>query len=424
MKKLLYTTLLIIFAAIITSCDTMDKKNPEDNKPLSFPTMKYCNPDMLKSDKSFICIQRQQGVDLIETNIKFDTDSFTLNNQAKAVLNKLYAYLKLTGTTRFTIKGYAGKIDSDLITDKKLLTEHNIRLSRNRAISVREYLVKKGLEPDEGIQPADGMKIEALGYQDPIAPNDSSASRAINQRVEISIESKLVEQIDNIEQNLKHLRPAEYTKFFSNVYLLNGNQLEDTSEIYDSREKRPVLGSNFTIFANKQYPAKDDNSNFFIVSKPKPISNYNDDQKVFKLGTALYKFTYQGITALQTKNMNREASVGDYVIPDDIVSEKLPDETFRVHDRVIANVMEDVMNTNTFSSSYNSILLNKGSSDGLKVGTEMTLYEPATRTDGFPIPPKYIGYGFIYRESDHYSIMLVVNSLQEITDSSMATTTL
>ncbi|MED7787748.1 OmpA family protein [Francisella sp. 19X1-34] len=421
MKKLLCIVLLAIFASLVTSCDTMGKK---DNKPLSFPTLKYCTSEMLKSDKSFICIQRQKGPDLIETNIKFDTDSFTLNNQAKAVLNKLFAYLKLTNTTRFTIKGYAGKIDSNLISDKNLLTEHNIRLSKNRAISVREYLVKKGLEPDEGIEPADGIKIEALGYQDPIAPNDSSANRALNQRVEISIESKLVEQIDNIEHNLKHLRPADYTNFFSNVYLLNDNQLKDTAEIYDSREKRPVLGPNFTIFANKQYTAKQDNSNFIIVSKPKLIANFNDDQKVYKLGTAIYKFTFNGITALQTKNMSREASVGDYVIPNDIVSEKLPDKTFRVEDKITANVMEDVLNTNTFSSSYNSAVLNKGSSDGLKLGTEMILYEPATRVDGFPVPPKYIGYGFVYRQSDHYSIMLVVNSLQEITNDTMATTTL
>lgn len=122
--------------------------------------------------------------------------------------------------------------------------------------------------------------------------------------------------------------------------------------------------------------------------------------------------------------MSREASVGDYVIPNDIVSEKLPKETFKVHDKVTANVMEDVINTNTFSSSYNSVVLNKGSSDGLKPGTEMILYEPATRTDGFPVPPRYIGYGFIYRQSEHYSIMLVVNSLQEISSDAMATTTL
>ncbi|MDE5014909.1 OmpA family protein, partial [Francisella tularensis subsp. holarctica] len=77
--------------------------------------------------------------------------------------------------------------------------------------------------------------------------------------------------------------------------------------------------------------------------------------------------------------------------------------------------LEDVMNTNTFSSSYNSILLNKVAADGLKVGAQVILYEPETREDGFPVPPKYIGYGFIYRESQQYSRALIVNSLQEIT---------
>lgn len=123
-------------------------------------------------------------------------------------------------------------------------------------------------------------------------------------------------------------------------------------------------------------------------------------------------------------NLNREASVGDYVIPNEIVSQKLPEQTFKMKSKITANVLEDVMNTNTFSSSYNSVLLNKGSADGLKVGAEMILYEPETRTDGFPVPPKYIGYGFIYRESRHYSIALIVNSLQEITSESMATTIL
>lgn len=92
--------------------------------------------------------------------------------------------------------------------------------------------------------------------------------------------------------------------------------------------------------------------------------------------------------------------------------------------KITANVLEDVMNTNTFSSSYNSILLNKGATDGLKLGAEVILYEPESRTDGFPIAPKYIGYGFIYRESNNYSIAMIVNSLQEITSNSMATTRL
>ena len=92
--------------------------------------------------------------------------------------------------------------------------------------------------------------------------------------------------------------------------------------------------------------------------------------------------------------------------------------------KITANVMEDVMNTNNFSSTYNSILINKGYADGLKLGAEMLLYEPESRTDGFAVPPKFTGYGFVYRQSDHYTIVLILNSLQEITSKSMATTIL
>lgn len=418
MKKLLSIGAILILVLAITSCETFTgSENPSDEN-LSFPTLEPCTKKLIESNQSFICLKEQQGPDLIQTNIKFDADSYNLNDQAKQILNKLYAYLKLTDTTTFTIRGYAGKVESKLLTDKHILTEYNIRLSQNRAESVEEYLVRRGLDKNNGII------IKALGYQDPIAPNDTSSNRAINQRVEITLKSRLIEQIDNIEQNLKHVRPADYTKFFSNVYLLNGNEVDNVSRIYDSSEKRPVLSIDFKIFADKEYPQSVDNKNFIIISEPKPLSSFNDDTKYYRLGTAKYDHTYKGITALTITNLTREASVGNYVIPDAIADQKLPSETFRMSSKITANVLEDVMNTNTFSSSYNSILLNKGATDGLKLGAEVILYEPESRADGFPIPPKYIGYGFIYRESNNYSIAIIVNSLQEITSNSMATTRL
>ncbi|ORM39009.1 hypothetical protein A2G94_03595 [Francisella endosymbiont of Ornithodoros moubata] len=418
MKKLLKLCLIVSLLTTLSACQTLDGDKDKNNGSLTFPNLEPCTTELLQSSKSFICVKEQTGPYLIETNIKFEADSYTLNSQAKEVLNKLFAYLKLTDTTRFTIRSYAGKVESKILTDQKILTDYNIRLSKNRATNVEEYLVNKGFDS------SDGITIKALGYQDPIAPNDSTSSRAINQRVEITLKSRIIEQIDNIENLLEHVKPAEYIKFFSNVYLLNDDQLNNVSRIYDSREKRPILGINFKIFADKQYTAAKDNSKFIIISEPKPISAFNDDKKVYRLGTAKYDYTFKGITAMTISNLTREASVGDYVIPNNIVSQKLQEQTFKMKNKVTAHVLEDVANTNTFSSSYNSILLNKGAADGLKVGAEIILYEPETRTDGFPVPPKYIGYGFVYRESQHYSIALIVNSLQEITSNSMATTIL
>ncbi|QIV96403.1 OmpA family protein [Allofrancisella inopinata] len=414
MKNYIHILSIALLSTLLISCASMDK----DQKPITYPTLDSCTPDLLQSQQSFICLKRVKGPDFIETNIKFSADSFTLNDQAKETLNKLYAYLKLTGDTNFVIKGYAGKIDSKLIKHNDLLTKHDLRLSKDRASSVREYLINKGIKPD-------GIEIQALGYQDPIAPNDSNANREINQRVEITLKSKLVDQVDNINDRIKHVKISNYTKFFSNIYLLNDNQVDEMAKIYDSREKRPVLGINFKIFANKQYPTREDNKNFSIISEPKPINAYNPDKKVYKIGSAQYNYTYKGITALTITDLKQEASVGDYVIPNDIVfSNPLPAESFKMDSKITANVMQDIMNTGTFSFSYNSILINKGATDGLKLGAEMILYEPESRADGYPVPPKYIGHGFAYRQSDHYALVLIVNSLQEITKNSMATTVL
>ncbi|MDE4982518.1 OmpA family protein, partial [Francisella tularensis subsp. holarctica] len=76
-----------------------------------------------------------------------------------------------------------------------------------------------------------------------------------------------------------------------------------------------------------------------------------------RLGTAKYDYTIKGITALTITYLSSEACVGNYVIPNDIVSQLLPEQTFKMQSKITANVLEDVMNTNTVSSSYISILL-------------------------------------------------------------------
>ncbi|MDE5003028.1 OmpA family protein, partial [Francisella tularensis subsp. holarctica] len=77
------------------ACQTLDDKD-KDSGPLTFQTLEPCTAELLQSNHSFICVKEQTGPDLIETNIKFDADSYKLNTQAKEVLDKLFAYLKLT----------------------------------------------------------------------------------------------------------------------------------------------------------------------------------------------------------------------------------------------------------------------------------------------------------------------------------------
>ena len=91
MKKYLSLIAILALATSLASCSSFGKKHDDDH--LTFPTLEPCSKRLLETNLSFICLKKQKGPDLIETNIKFNTDSFTLNNQAKDVLEKLYAYL-------------------------------------------------------------------------------------------------------------------------------------------------------------------------------------------------------------------------------------------------------------------------------------------------------------------------------------------
>ena len=56
----------------------------------------------------------------------------------------------------------------------------NKRLSRSRALSVRNYLVSQGISGDR-------VDFEGYGFDRPIAPNETEEGRAANRRVEIEV---------------------------------------------------------------------------------------------------------------------------------------------------------------------------------------------------------------------------------------------
>ncbi|OYT68226.1 MAG: hypothetical protein CFK48_12330, partial [Armatimonadetes bacterium CP1_7O] len=58
--------------------------------------------------------------------------------------------------------------------------KHNQRLSEERAINVRQYLIRKGISPD---------RLEAVGHGNtqPIADNSTPEGRALNRRVEFEV---------------------------------------------------------------------------------------------------------------------------------------------------------------------------------------------------------------------------------------------
>ena len=55
---------------------------------------------------------------------------------------------------------------------------HNLKLSEARAKAVRDYLVSKGVNPDN-------LQVRGYGEALPIASNETKAGRAENRRVEL-----------------------------------------------------------------------------------------------------------------------------------------------------------------------------------------------------------------------------------------------
>jgi outer membrane protein OmpA-like peptidoglycan-associated protein len=122
-----------------------------------------------------------EGIHLIlkEDAIRFETNKATLTTQAKANLDKLVPVFKDYAETNISVYGY---------TDNTGKPEYNLKLSANRAASVKQYLASKGLVNTR-------LTTSGLGIADPIASNDTAEGKSQNRRVEFAItaNSKMVE---------------------------------------------------------------------------------------------------------------------------------------------------------------------------------------------------------------------------------------
>lgn len=101
-----------------------------------------------------------------ESGILFGFNSSTLSNTSKASLRELAQILKEDPTTDIAIVGH---------TDKVGTYEANMKVSKDRAYTVENYL------QDCGVSPAQFKKVEGVGYNQ----YDDSMTASQNRRVDI-----------------------------------------------------------------------------------------------------------------------------------------------------------------------------------------------------------------------------------------------
>jgi OOP family OmpA-OmpF porin len=102
------------------------------------------------------------------SNIQFEFDSSVLRTSSYPALDNTSADLRSNSSKRIELDGYASSEGT---------AAHNMRLSRDRANSVKTYLVNSGVD-------AKRLKVKAFGETHPIADNSTEQGRVLNRRVE------------------------------------------------------------------------------------------------------------------------------------------------------------------------------------------------------------------------------------------------
>jgi len=105
------------------------------------------------------------------SNVFYEIDSWQLKSESMSELDNLVALLMENKNLAMEIGGY---------TDSTGSAEYNKTLSEKRALSVVNYLIKKGIS-------ADRLKSKGYGNSSPIGDNVTSEGRKLNRRTEAKI---------------------------------------------------------------------------------------------------------------------------------------------------------------------------------------------------------------------------------------------
>jgi OOP family OmpA-OmpF porin len=108
----------------------------------------------------------------IKQQVQFDTGKATIKAISAKLLAEVGEAVRESNLSRVTVEGHTDDVGDD---------DFNMRLSQNRANSVRAWLIEK-----ERVDPA---ILEAIGYGEtqPIASNRTQAGKAQNRRVEFKV---------------------------------------------------------------------------------------------------------------------------------------------------------------------------------------------------------------------------------------------
>jgi outer membrane protein OmpA-like peptidoglycan-associated protein len=112
-----------------------------------------------------------KGKSVVLQNIFFDFNSYELAEKSKSELEKMRAFLQQNPAVRVEIGGHTDNIGTE---------SYNQTLSKNRALSVANFLIQAGIDKTRVIP-------KGYGSQKPLKSNDTEENRQQNRRIEFQI---------------------------------------------------------------------------------------------------------------------------------------------------------------------------------------------------------------------------------------------
>jgi peptidoglycan-associated lipoprotein len=104
-------------------------------------------------------------------DIRFELDSATLTDEARATLEKHALWLQGHRDVKVTVEGHC---------DERGTVEYNLALGEQRARATREYLVGLGVA-------AERFRVVSFGKERPLAPGNDEAAWAKNRRAHFAV---------------------------------------------------------------------------------------------------------------------------------------------------------------------------------------------------------------------------------------------
>jgi outer membrane protein OmpA-like peptidoglycan-associated protein len=109
---------------------------------------------------------------IILDDVLFDFDKSTIKPEAAKILDRLVVFMNENKAKKVSLSGHTDSIGTQA---------YNQRLSERRMNSVKNYIVKKGVEPGR-------VSGQGFGETKPIADNKTKEGRAKNRRVEVNVQ--------------------------------------------------------------------------------------------------------------------------------------------------------------------------------------------------------------------------------------------